>query len=45
MIKEAMEQTIQTGQGVLVWTKAVGTDDRGVIVAEFNFEWTLKRKS
>lgn len=44
-IKDAMEQTIKTGEGVLVWTKAVGTDDRGVIVAEFNFEWTLKRKS
>ncbi|MDC8003520.1 DUF4442 domain-containing protein [Aureisphaera galaxeae] len=44
-IKEAIEKTVETGEGVTCWMKAVGKDRDGDIVSEFEFEWTVKRKS
>lgn len=43
-IKEAIAQTIATGDGQTCWMKAVGTNKDGVQVSEFNFEWTVKVK-
>ncbi|NND16556.1 MAG: DUF4442 domain-containing protein [Eudoraea sp.] len=43
-IKEAIERTIDTGEGQAFWMKSVGVNEDGVIVSTFNFEWTIRRK-
>ncbi|MFD2550562.1 DUF4442 domain-containing protein [Bizionia sediminis] len=40
----AVHKAIQTGVGQTIWMHAVGTNENGIVVAEFNFEWTLKLK-
>ncbi len=45
LIKQAVEKTIATGEGVTVEAKSVGTDKDGIVVAEFYFTWTFKAKS
>lgn len=42
LVDEAIQQAIQTQEGVTVWMKSVGIDEKGDEVATFNFEWTLK---
>ncbi|WP_299781789.1 DUF4442 domain-containing protein [uncultured Formosa sp.] len=44
-VKEAIEKTISTGDGQTVWMKSVGTNEDGVEVSTFNFEWTVRVKS
>jgi hypothetical protein len=44
-IKEAIEKTVQTGEGQTVWMEAKGTNEDGIQVSKFRFEWTVKRKS
>lgn len=41
----AVEKAIASGQPVTVTLKSVGTDAVGDIVSEFEFEWSLKKKS
>jgi hypothetical protein len=43
-IKKAIEKTVETGQGQTVWMEAIGTNDDGIQVSKFRFEWTVKRK-
>jgi hypothetical protein len=44
LIKEALDQTIQTGEGQTFWMKSVGVNEEGIIVSTFNFEWTVRVK-
>ena len=44
LIDEALERTIETGEGQIVWMKAVGTNKDGVVVSTFNFEWSVRLK-
>ena len=44
-ISETMEKAITTGEGQTVWLNAVGVNEEGIEVSNFNFEWTLKVKS
>jgi hypothetical protein len=44
-IKEALDQTIATGEGQTLWMKSVGVNEDGVVVSTFKFEWTVKLKS
>ncbi|WP_452223201.1 DUF4442 domain-containing protein [Lacinutrix chionoecetis] len=44
LIDEALKETIETGEGVTVWMQSVGTDENGIIVSTFNFEWSLRVK-
>ena len=44
LIREALEHTIQTGEGKTFWMKSVGTNEGGQEVATFHFEWTVKKK-
>lgn len=37
-------KTIDSGEGQVILLKAIGTNEEGVIVSSFNFEWTLKLK-
>jgi hypothetical protein len=44
-IKEALDQTIATGEGQTFWMKSVGVNEDGLIVSTFNFEWTVKLRA
>ncbi len=43
-IKNAVEETMKTGEGVTVNVHSVGVDKDGDIVSEFTFVWTFKVK-
>lgn len=43
-IKEAIENTVATGQGQTVWMESIGMNKDGIQVSKFRFEWTVKRK-
>ncbi len=45
LIREALDYTINTGEGQTFWMKSVGINEDGVEVAAFQFEWTVKLKS
>ncbi|MEP0132036.1 MAG: DUF4442 domain-containing protein [Eudoraea sp.] len=44
-IKEALDQTIATGEGQTFWMKSVGINEAGLVVSTFNFEWTVKLRT
>lgn len=44
-ISEAIQKTIASGEGQTVWLKSVGTNKQGVVVAEMEFEWSIKLKA
>jgi hypothetical protein len=44
LIREALEKTIETGEGQTIWMKSVGVNEDGVVVSTFNFEWTVRLK-
>ena len=43
-IETAIHETITTGEGKTVWLKSIGTNEKGEVVSEMDFEWTLKVK-
>ncbi len=45
LINEAVDRTIETGEGVTVDCNTTGTNEQGVIVAEFCFTWSFKARS
>lgn len=45
LIADAIEKTIETGEGQTFWMKSEGINEDGVTVSVFNFEWTVKLKS
>jgi hypothetical protein len=45
LIKDAIEKTVHSGEGVTFWMQSVGVDEAGDTVSTFNFEWTLKVRS
>jgi len=44
LIDVAIQKTIKTGEGQVVLMMAIGTNEEGIEVSTFNFEWTLKLK-
>ena len=44
-IKDAVDESINTGEGITVEVKSTGKDSLGDIVSEFYFTWTFKPKS
>lgn len=45
-IKSAIDAAVATGEGQTCWMKSIGTNKDGIVVSEFDFEWTVKvRKS
>ena len=44
-VTEALQRTIETGEGQTFWMKSVGVNEDGVEVSVFEFEWTVKLKS
>ncbi len=43
-IGEAIQKTIETGQGQTFWMQSVGTNKDGIVVSTFDFEWTVRVK-
>ena len=43
-VDEAIQKTIETGEGQTIWMKSVGVNEDGVVVSTFNFEWTVRVK-
>jgi hypothetical protein len=44
LIEEAIQRTINTGEGQAFWMKSVGINQKGEQVSELNFEWSIKLK-
>ena len=44
MIKEAIEKSIATGEGQVLYSKTKGIDAHGDVVSEFVYEWSIKAK-
>ncbi|WP_010182182.1 DUF4442 domain-containing protein [Aquimarina agarilytica] len=43
-ILEAIKNTIATGEGQTFWLESQGVNGSGVVVSNFEFEWTIKLK-
>lgn len=44
LIDDALAKSIATGNGQSFWMQAVGTNQDGVVVSTFNFEWSVRVK-
>nr|WP_299389280.1 DUF4442 domain-containing protein [Allomuricauda sp.] len=44
LIDQAIQKTMETGEGQTFWMKSVGVNQDGVVVSTFNFEWTVRVK-
>jgi hypothetical protein len=44
LVQEAINQTIETGEGKTFWMKSIGMDQKGNQVSEMDFEWSVKLK-
>lgn len=45
MANKAIDDAITTGEGQTFWMKSTGLNDTGEVVAEFEFQWTVKVKA
>ena len=43
-IEAAIQKTIATGEGQIIWMKSIGKDAKGDQVSELNFEWSIRIK-
>lgn len=44
LIDMAIEKAIETGEGQTILMRSIGTNEEGIQVSSFNFEWTIKLK-
>lgn len=44
-VDAAINRAIASGEGQTLWMTAVGNNEEGIEVSNFNFEWTIKVKS
>ncbi len=44
LIDKAISEAITTGEGQTIWMNSIGTNEEGIQVSSFNFEWTIKVK-
>ena len=45
LIDEALQQSIDTGEGKTIWMQSVGKNEEGVVVSTFDFEWSVRVKA
>tara|TARA_R110002072_G_scaffold263061_1_gene421916 strand:- start:773 stop:1222 length:450 start_codon:yes stop_codon:yes gene_type:complete len=45
VIDKAIKKAIETGEGQTFWMQSIGTNEEGIEVSTFNFEWSVKVKS
>ncbi len=44
LIEDAIQKTIKTGEGQIIWMKSIGVDEKGDQVSLLNFEWSIRIK-
>ena len=44
LITDAIQKTIETGEGQTFWMKSIGIDEKGDQVSVLEFEWTIRVK-
>lgn len=44
LIHDAIQKTIQTGEGQTFWMKSIGVNEKGEQVSEMDFEWSVRIK-
>lgn len=44
LIEQAIQKTIETGEGQTFWMKSIATNEDGVVVSEMDFEWSIRVK-
>ena len=44
LIHDAIQKTIQTGDGQTFWMKSIGINEKGEQVSEMDFEWSVRIK-
>jgi hypothetical protein len=44
VIEQAVKKSIDTGEGQTFWMKSIGTNEKGELISEMDFEWTIKTK-
>ena len=44
LVQEAIKQTLATGEGQTLWMHSEGSNEDGIVVSSFSFEWTIKVK-
>ncbi|WP_034059604.1 DUF4442 domain-containing protein [Lacinutrix jangbogonensis] len=44
LIDDALNKSIETGEGYAFWMQSIGKNEDGIIVSTFNFEWSVKVK-
>ncbi|MEJ6792187.1 MAG: thioesterase, partial [Lacinutrix sp.] len=45
LIEEALTKSIATGEGQAFWMQSIGTNEDGIVVSKFNFEWSVRVKN
>lgn len=44
LIHDAIQKTIETGEGQTFWMKSIGVNEKGEQVSEMDFEWSIRIK-
>lgn len=44
LVEQAFQKAISTGEGQTVWMKSIGTNEKGEVISEMDFEWSIKIK-
>lgn len=45
LIHDAIQKTIETGEGQTFWMKSIGINEKGEQVSEMDFEWSIRVKA
>ncbi|MFC4739665.1 DUF4442 domain-containing protein [Flavobacterium ponti] len=45
LIKDTIQEAIETNEGQTIWLTSIGIDEKGDQVSEMQFEWSVKVKS
>ena len=45
LIQDAIQKTIETGEGQTFWMKSIGVNEKGEQVSEMDFEWSIRLKA
>jgi len=45
LIQDAIQKTIETGEGQTFWMKSIGINEKGEQVSEMDFEWSIRVKA
>lgn len=45
LVENAIQKTIETGEGQTLWMKSIGMNQKGEQVSEMDFKWSIKLKA